>query len=179
MKFEKFRDDVQKVIDFAMQCKFLFGDTPPKGIDVKVVPEIPKDTWSAGPDGKNYKDIGEGELEFCGIREIENAKVYEEVFKEKNKESEIDRIGQIFRNGRLYKMVLRDLPSNLENRDLIADFIAGDMLDCAQSRIAFGRSGNFWDKVFEIYKSGGMPVGWSGKYPEGKLMAIFPGLKTK
>jgi hypothetical protein len=179
MDTKNFREEVQEVIDFALQCHFLFGNAPPEGLNVKVVSEIPKESWDAGPDGKDYNDLKDDEHEFSGIRSMETRKVFGVLFKNKNKNSEIEQVTQLFLNGRLYKMVLRNLPVQLDKRDLIANFIAGDMFDCTQSRVVLGKSGNFWDVVFEIYKSGGMPIGWSGKYPDGRLMAIYPGLKTK
>lgn len=187
---ENFHNEVQEVIDFAIQCHFLFGNAPPEGLNVKVVPKIPKDSLDAGPDGKDYKDLKDGEIEFRGIREVEISSAFGLFSRDKEKNSEGHQVEHILLRRDFYKkieqkiahelkkMVLIDIDSELvDQKSLIADLIRGDMIDCALSRIAFGKCGNFWDTVFEIYKSGGMPVGWSGKYPEGKLMAIYPGIK--
>jgi len=190
MNMKKFREEVQEVIDFAFQCHFLFGNSPPEWIDVKVVSKIPKDSLDAGPDGVNYKDIKEGELDFRGIREIKISEAIGLFSRDIKKNSDSYRVEQLFLESSFCGKIEKKLANELKKRELIditsdivdqesliADLIRSDMLNCALSRIAFGKCGNFWDTVFEIYKSGGMPVGWSGKYPEGRLMTIYPGIK--
>ncbi len=191
MELMNFRTDVKEIIDFAFQYNFLFGNAPPENLEVKVVNEIPKDSLDAGPDGKEYRTLEEGEIEFRGIREIKISEAIGIFSRDSKKNAESKRVEYLFLEGNFCDKVERRLTSELSGRELIvitsniidqqsliADLIRSDMLNCAFSRIAFGKNDNFWEIVFKIYKSGGMPVGWSGKYPEGCLMVIYPGLKS-
>jgi hypothetical protein len=174
---EPMREEVQEVVDFALKGDFLFGSEPPEGLDLKVVSNWPKDLLDAGPDGKDYNDLKDGDATFGGIRETEGAKVYGVLSRniEMNKQScKLERL-LTGRKG-VYERLSNQLPSWFDPDGVIAEVIVGDILSCSQHRVAFGRGDAFWDRVFEIYKSGGMPVGWSGKYPQGRLMAIYPGL---
>ena len=73
---EPMRPEVQEVVDFALKGAFLFGSEPPEGLDLKVVSNWPKDLLDAGPDGKDYGDLKDGEATFGGIRAVEGGKVY-------------------------------------------------------------------------------------------------------
>ena len=41
-------------------------------------------------------------------------------------------------------------------------------------RATFGRTLPFIERLVAIYRLGGHPCGWSGPYPEGRLVAYFP-----
>jgi hypothetical protein len=41
-------------------------------------------------------------------------------------------------------------------------------------RSTFGRTLPFIERLVEIYRLGGHPCGWVGRYPEGQLVAYFP-----
>lgn len=55
----------------------------------------------------------------------------------------------------------------------IVDKIYTDLLLCVRSRI-IGSDTPFFEKMFDIYKVGGWPCGWNGKYPEGNFIVYFP-----
>ena len=54
------------------------------------------------------------------------------------------------------------------------DDIVAEFKNCAVNRAINGKTDNFYEKIFEIYKSGGLPCGWDGDYPQGKIVAYFP-----
>lgn len=49
-----------------------------------------------------------------------------------------------------------------------------DLLLCIRCRMIRGDKNEFFEKMFEIYKLGGWPCGWNGKYPEGNFITYFP-----
>ncbi len=180
MTFKPMREDVQEVVDFALQCNFLFASEPPEGLDVKVVSSWPKDFIDAGPDGKDYKDLEDDDSTFRGICSEEISETYGLFSRDRQKNSEAARPRRLITGGRshcLYERIKSKMPSRFDPDELITECIEDDMTSIVEYRVAFGRGDGFWDKVFEIYKSGGMPVGWSGKYPQGRFMAIYPGLQ--
>jgi hypothetical protein len=45
-------------------------------------------------------------------------------------------------------------------------------------RAVYGNAPNFYNRLFQIYKSGGHPCGWVGKYPDGKMVVYYAGSST-
>ena len=176
-KHGKNTKEVSEIIDFALNLNFLFGKEAPDYLNVLVVTNIPKDWLDTGPDGKEYWKTQEEEWTYRGIRENEHAKILQVLYDDEVLRSYVGSVRRIFTGGnRLYNQLIHSLNYELFEPDLIAELIIDDMLLCAEWRIICGVESGFWETIFQIYKSGGMPVGWSGKYPEGKLMAIYPGL---
>ena len=64
-------------------------------------------------------------------------------------------------------LVGRYTDENISNISGTIDFIVG-------FRATFGRSLPFIERLVEIYRLGGHPCGWVGRYPEGRLVAYFP-----
>lgn len=56
----------------------------------------------------------------------------------------------------------------------IHEEIEGDLTMCALNRLVNGKTNNFYEKVFEIYKEGGWPCGWKGTYPKGEFIVFVP-----
>jgi len=166
-----------EVIDFSKACKFLFASVCPESLPVKVVNEVPADFTNAGPEGKSYSDISEDELTFSDIKSDELSTALDELNRDKRKNSLAGHARRVLmgKSDVLHK-ITGILPKKYL-KEACDEIILEDLLYCAQWRVAFGIKDGFWETIFQIYKSGGMPIGWSGKYPEGKLMAIFPGLK--
>lgn len=52
--------------------------------------------------------------------------------------------------------------------------IFSDFVNIAINRAINGKSLNFYEELFEAYKSGGWPCGWNGDYPRGKMVIYFP-----
>lgn len=55
----------------------------------------------------------------------------------------------------------------------IEEEIYTDLLLCVRCKMLGGDKNEFFEKMFKIYKLGGWPCGWSGKYPEGNFIAYF------
>jgi hypothetical protein len=56
--------------------------------------------------------------------------------------------------------------------DQIAHNAVTDLWYCAENRAFNGRTGNFWEQLFRLYRSGVWPCGWRGVYPgPGKFLA--------
>ncbi|MED0868006.1 cytoplasmic protein [Bacillus spizizenii] len=56
----------------------------------------------------------------------------------------------------------------------IAEEVESDLYKCAINRLVNGNKDNLFEKMFQVYKSGGWPCGWRGTYPEGQLVAFIP-----
>jgi hypothetical protein len=56
----------------------------------------------------------------------------------------------------------------------INEDIEGDLTMCALNRLVNGKTENFYEKIFEIYKQGGWPCGWTGTYPMGDIIVYVP-----
>lgn len=52
--------------------------------------------------------------------------------------------------------------------------IHADLAACIESRLVMGTANSFFETVFRVYKAGGLPCGWEGKYPDGKLVVFVP-----
>src|SRR5690606_31171084 len=44
----------------------------------------------------------------------------------------------------------------------INEEVEGDLTMCALNRLVNGKTDNFYEKIFEVYKAGGWPCGWKG-----------------
>lgn len=56
----------------------------------------------------------------------------------------------------------------------INEEVEGDLVMCALNRLVNGKTDNFYEKIFEVYKHGGWPCGWKGIYPEGEIIVYVP-----
>lgn len=56
----------------------------------------------------------------------------------------------------------------------IEEEIYTDLLLFIRYKMIGGYKKEFFEKMFEIYKLGGWPCGWNGKYPEGNFIVYFP-----
>lgn len=56
--------------------------------------------------------------------------------------------------------------------------IYGDLSMIVRARALYGRKPNFYNHLFLIYRSGGQPCGWIGKYPRGKMVVYYPPTST-
>ncbi|MFE4524587.1 cytoplasmic protein [Cytobacillus firmus] len=56
----------------------------------------------------------------------------------------------------------------------INEEVEGDLTMCALNRLVNGKTNNFYEKIFEIYKQGGWPCGWKGTYPIGEIIVYVP-----
>lgn len=56
----------------------------------------------------------------------------------------------------------------------INEEVEGDLTMCALNRLVNGKTDNFYERIFDIYKQGGWPCGWKGAYPNGKIIVYVP-----
>ncbi|GEL05969.1 cytoplasmic protein [Rummeliibacillus stabekisii] len=56
----------------------------------------------------------------------------------------------------------------------INEEVEGDLTMCALNRLVNGKTDNFYEKIFEVYKQGGWPCGWKGTYPMGEIIVYVP-----
>ena len=54
----------------------------------------------------------------------------------------------------------------------VIDEILADFQGCFYSRFVFGRANQFFEDLLEVYKYKGWPCGWSGQYPEGRIVVF-------
>jgi len=55
------------------------------------------------------------------------------------------------------------------------EMIAYCIWTIAYHRAIFGiKEGSFFERMFDLYKSGGYPCGWEGIYPEGRFIVYYP-----
>ena len=48
-----------------------------------------------------------------------------------------------------------------------------DFFECIRTRAIVGKKNHLYEKIFEVYLSGGWPCGWSGNYPNGALKVYY------
>ncbi|MFJ8526922.1 cytoplasmic protein [Bacillus sp. NPDC094106] len=81
------------------------------------------------------------------------------------------------------KDMLYEVFSNVQNYS--QDFISISYIDifeeverdfemCALNRLVNGKTDNFYERIFNVYKLGGWPCGWKGEYPKGKMIVYIP-----
>ena len=58
--------------------------------------------------------------------------------------------------------LLHELDLTEDDHALLINIFYEDLIFCAKSRIFSGRKINFFEKLFEIYRSSGFPCGWKG-----------------
>ncbi|MCZ8533340.1 cytoplasmic protein [Psychrobacillus psychrodurans] len=56
----------------------------------------------------------------------------------------------------------------------INEEVEGDLTMCALNRLVNGKTDNFYEKIFEVYKQGGWPCGLKGTYPIGEIIVYVP-----
>ncbi|MGR3207408.1 hypothetical protein ACSYGW_13760 [Bacillus glycinifermentans] len=108
--------------------------------------------------------VGEDEYNWRDIKELEMSKVWNDYYsmseskKPKGLEELLDIIAENVRK------------SSFEYGVFYHDVVA-DLHNCAINRAINGKTNSFFEKIFEIYQFGAFPCGWSGDYPEGKIVA--------
>lgn len=56
----------------------------------------------------------------------------------------------------------------------VLDEVVADFQGCLYSRFAFGVHGSFFEHLFESYRAGAWPCGWTVDYPMGKMIIFAP-----
>lgn len=118
-------------------------------------------------DNLEYKMNSEEGYSWTDIRELVMSKVNEdkylmENYKEFNKKIDDFEL-----------LISKNLKIAKEYRETLDDAYA-DIVNCAICRAIYGKNDGFFEKLYNVYKSGGWPCGWEGNFPEGKLIAFYP-----
>nr|WP_309690158.1 hypothetical protein [Armatimonas sp.] len=67
------------------------------------------------------------------------------------------------------KQIVQQLPEAF--REFAYD-MHQDFVECALSRALRGQESEFYERIFQAYQAGYFPCGWSGKWPEGRLVVF-------
>ncbi|KAB7673112.1 hypothetical protein [Bacillus sp. B1-b2] len=158
MNYGVFNNLVEDVIQFSKNFQSQHSNNISNKINI--INDIKKAEHLA------YDEIfGEDEYNWKDIRELEMSEVW----------------------GIYYTMSENEKPKGLEELlEVIADNVrkssfeysifyndvVADLTNCAINRAINGKNSSFFEELFEIYQLGAFPCGWSGDYPEGKIIAF-------
>lgn len=122
-----------------------------------------------GPGGKPFDDLLDGEQTFVDIRETEAGAFYGryfELFEQLQAITSVDDDGMC--------IIGRRLPPPCYK---FAYDISIDFCFIATSRAAFGVApGRVFEGIFDAYRSGGIPCGYVGEWPDRlEILTFFPG----
>jgi hypothetical protein len=73
---------------------------------------------------------------------------------------------------RIHGALRRQLGTRYTEDDIL--YIRGTIDFILCFRATFGRTLPFIERLVDIYRLGGHPCGWVGRYPEGEMVAYFP-----
>ena len=165
-------DAVEEVVNFFRYGELLTGAAPAASLDVVVTDRrppilseamcggVPPEEWDGDDDqGLTYDDLLSNTIADA------NARV-ERRFR--------DVIGRIFGGDEALITIGRRLPVKDYPE---AGWILGNLYYCALNRCAFGVCDSLHETLFQVYLSGGWPVGWTGRFPDAvRLLALYPNL---
>ncbi|MDS0526594.1 hypothetical protein NNC19_12955 [Clostridium sp. SHJSY1] len=100
------------------------------------------------------------------IKDLQMANVKEEVYKYEDYKSI---------NEKLREIGIKDISEIILSNECeeILDDVYSDLVNCIKTR-AIARQSNFlFEKIFEVYLSGGWPCGWEGNFPNGKMKVFY------
>ncbi|MCQ9283586.1 MULTISPECIES: hypothetical protein [Priestia] len=112
-----------------------------------------------------YEEVyGEEEYSWKDIRELEMSDVWERYYDltDAEKTRELEEIVEV---------IAENLRQSLEGYDAFFEDIVADLNNCAISRAVNGTENNFFESIFKLHRSGYLPCGWSGDYPDGGIIA--------
>lgn len=105
-------------------------------------------------------------LTWQDIKELEMANVKEELYKYENYK-EI--------NEKLRKIGMQKISEIIYSNECreVWDDVYNDLMNCVKVRGILGKENLLFEKIFEVYLSGGWPCGWEGNFPNGKIKAFY------
>ena len=101
------------------------------------------------------------------IKELEMSKVKEVVY-EKDNYKQINEELRSISISNISEIIISD-----ECKE-VWDDVYGDLINCIRIRAIVGKKNHLYEKIFEVYLSGGWPCGWSGNYQNGALKVYYP-----
>ncbi|WBW96127.1 hypothetical protein [Oceanirhabdus sp. W0125-5] len=114
-----------------------------------------------------YEINSEKGYSWVDLRELVMSEVYEEKYRIENYQEFQEEMNEFKR------LLDKNLKISDEYIDSLDD-VYSDLSDCIICRGLYGKNNSIFEKMYYIYKSGGWPCGWSGNYPEGKLIVFYP-----
>lgn len=118
-------------------------------------------------DNLGYKMNSEDGYSWNDIRELVMSEVNEDKYSMENYKEFNKKIDE-------YELLIeKDLKIAKEYRETWDDAYA-DIVNCAICRGIYGQNDSLFEKLYNVYKSGGWPCGFEGNFPEGKLIAFYP-----
>lgn len=166
---------VMEIVDLVESGVIFREPRPPLDPDLIVI----NDMAEAGKFGMTHPDLREGRvwqwwelLDFAGepYSRHEIDRKHSEVL-----DSVPDLVDNLVINlmgKRINPSLDRQFGSRYTEDDL--SHIYGNLDFIISMRASHGRTLPFIERVVAIYRLGGHPCGWSGPYPEGRLVAYFP-----
>ena len=118
-------------------------------------------------DYDEYIIDGEESYTWDDIKELEMSKVKEVVY-EKDNYKQINEELRSISISNISEIIISD-----ECKE-VWDDVYGDLINCIRIRAIVGKKNHLYEKIFEVYLSGGWPCGWSGNYPNGALKVYYP-----
>nr|WP_232502635.1 hypothetical protein [Bacillus velezensis] len=119
-----------------------------------------------------YEDvIGEDEYAWKDIKENEMSEVWGK-FYELNDDQKPQNLDM------LLKIFSENVRSATTEFNTFLEEIVADLNNCAINRAVNGKTDNFFEKLFKIYKAGYFPWGWDGDYPYGSFIALYIEMKN-
>ena len=100
------------------------------------------------------------------LKELEMAKVRDEVYKQENYK---------IINEELRKVGIRNISEISVSNECkeVWDDVYNDLINCIKVRAIMGKKNIFFEKIFQVYLSGGWPCGLDGDYQNGKLKVYY------
>ena len=160
---------VEEIIGFVENGSILNGNKTLTNSEWEII-----SNFEHAKDNAWNKVIGKEEWLWTDIREREMSKVKGHAYKIEGFSSYKDNLLGLLNIFTLY--LKRQIPT--EFQDILDDAI-GDLYNSAYNRCVFGRTNNFFENIYEIYKLGCWPCGWIGGYPNGQLCIFNPVRESK
>ncbi|MCY7993388.1 cytoplasmic protein [Bacillus haynesii] len=162
MNFGKNTQLVEEVMSFIRNNKMFFNEN----FNVPILQVI--NNFS---DAQNFawsQDLNEVDTVWENVKSLETGNIVEKIY-DLDLATQQDDLYEYFGDYENYSENF--LPFDYVD---IHEEIEGDLTMCALNRLVNGKTNNFYEKVFEIYKEGGWPCGWKGIYPKGEFIVFVP-----
>jgi hypothetical protein len=166
-RFGEFTREVQEVLEFITSGNLLAGGHLPEDIDAAVIDDL-----KMVPSDEDYEEYGDDRLIWRDIVAHASRKIYSVEFGKWPRDFPHGKflsdlvLGLVNRYGRTFP---REYKRNYLDKD-----IPGILAGVVHSRIVMSKANEFYELLFRVFKSGGYPCGWEGKYGDGKLIVYYP-----
>jgi hypothetical protein len=162
MSYGKNTELVEEIIAFAKGHGLLNGVVPesPQWSVIRDLAEAKRSAWES--------PIGDDQLLWSDLRERQMAEIRAATYAQPDFSAIRDALSGNLKT--LTVLLRRKLDDH--HQDLLDDII-GDLNNCAFNRAVNGANG-FFEQLFDAYRAGGWPCGWTGNFPVGRLVVYFP-----